>query len=148
MHSDYSQCFLVAASYCLKHVEGLYVTAWSDFWWKFDVLTRKKGPATRHQRAGDEMKKSRLPDVWQPLTMIYSILKSTAALASSLYFTDKPLKTNQKYIKTLRGEWRKNRTDAREGIVIPSPLKNRGLRGYAQEKTHCEVMQIKPHLWR
>lgn len=45
------------------------------FWWKFDALTRKKGPATRHQQPEDEKDWSRFPDVLQHFTTIYSILK-------------------------------------------------------------------------
>lgn len=79
IHWDFSQWRLVAASYRLKHGGGPCVTAWRDFWWKFDVLTKKEGPASHHKQPEDEKKKRRLPDVWQPLTMIHSILKSAAA---------------------------------------------------------------------
>lgn len=82
-------------------------------------LTRKKGPASRHQQLEGEKKTSRFPDVRQSLTMIRSILKSAAALTSSLHFSYKSLKSNRKYTRHCK-EWG-NKADAQEGIVIPSP---------------------------
>lgn len=147
MHWDFSQWRLVAASYRLKHGGGPCVTAWSDFWWKFDVLTKKEGPASHHKQPEDEKKKRRLPDVWQPLTMIHSILKSAAAHGCARlgpYFS-------------LTSHWRQTRNTLKhcKGKVEKQDWCTRGncysfafKNGYAQEKTHCEVMQIKPELWR